>query len=269
MLSKVERGAAPFWLWPNLLSLDAPLVAVVWQGFIAYCYSVPLHPAGRVALGLTVWCIYLADRLLDARQPATPEEPARHRYYRRHRTLMLGVLCLACIADIIATALWLRPPLVREGIIALAGVLIYLAAWHSPGGRARIPKELAVALLFTAGTFLISWMPGAASMLIWPALTFFLLCLANLVAIEAWEWRELPRPSKPHLWTRWLARTYLVWVPALGILCLFGGRTAWYQSVALSAAASAVLFGTRGRLSLDLRRVLVDGVLLSPLLFLR
>jgi len=30
-----------------------------------------------------------------------------------------------------------------------------------------------------------------------------------------------------------------------------------------------VLFGTRARFSLDLRRVLVDGVLLSPLLFLR
>ncbi|HUA22459.1 MAG TPA: hypothetical protein VMB25_27125 [Bryobacteraceae bacterium] len=269
MLSNVERGAPPFWLWPNLFSLDAPLVAVVWQGFIAYCYSVPLHPGGRAALGLTVWCIYLGDRLLDARQPPVPGEPARHRFYRHHRTLMLVVFGLALAADALAAALWLRPPLMREGILPLAGVLIYLAAWHTPGGRARVPKELAVAVLFTAGTFLISWTPGASSMLLWPALTFFLLCLANLVAIEAWEWRELPRPSKPHLWTRWLARTYLLWVPALGVLCLLGGRTAWYQSVALSAAASAVLFGTRGRLSLDLRRVLVDGVLLSPLLFLR
>ena len=69
-----------------------PLVAVLWQGFLAYRFSLPLRPAGRLVLGLTVWAIYLLDRLLDARKPASLREPARHRFYRRHSKLMTALL---------------------------------------------------------------------------------------------------------------------------------------------------------------------------------
>ena len=71
MPSKSEEHSPPLWLWPNLLSLDAPLVAVLWQSFLAYRFSLPLRLSGCLALGLTVWSIYLLDRLLDARQPPT------------------------------------------------------------------------------------------------------------------------------------------------------------------------------------------------------
>jgi hypothetical protein len=60
-------GAQPVWLWMNLLSLDAPLVALVWQDLLARCYGTLLLPAGRTVLGLTVWAIYIADRLMDVR----------------------------------------------------------------------------------------------------------------------------------------------------------------------------------------------------------
>jgi len=46
-----ERQRTPVWLWMNLLSLDAPLVAVIWQEFAARCYPSVLHPAGRPMLG--------------------------------------------------------------------------------------------------------------------------------------------------------------------------------------------------------------------------
>jgi len=60
----------PFWSWLNILSLDAPLIAVLWQALLARTFHIPLRPSGRLALGLTVWAIYLADRVLDARTPA-------------------------------------------------------------------------------------------------------------------------------------------------------------------------------------------------------
>lgn len=59
----------PAWLLPNLLSLDAPLVAVCWQALLAADTGLALRPAAQVALGLTVWLIYIVDRLLDVRDP--------------------------------------------------------------------------------------------------------------------------------------------------------------------------------------------------------
>jgi hypothetical protein len=268
MPSKYEDDSTPLWLWPNLLSLDAPLVAVLWQGFLAYRFSLPLRPSGRLALGLTVWAIYLLDRLLDARKPPSPREPARHRFYRKHARAMTALLAMVLASDGAVAALWLRPGILRYGMIPLAGVLVYLAAFHGSGRSIKIPKEIAAAVLFTAGTFLTAWTTIPWRSLAWPAVAFFLLCLANMVAIEAWEWRELANESHAvHPVTGWLARTYLFWVSLAVIACAIAGHE-WYISIALSAGACVLLFLLGRRLSLEARRALVDGVLLSPLLFL-
>jgi hypothetical protein len=47
------------------VSLDAPLVALVWQDFLARCYPHPLLFPARMVLVLTVWAIYIADRSLN------------------------------------------------------------------------------------------------------------------------------------------------------------------------------------------------------------
>ena len=266
MPSKSEEDSVPLWLWPNLLSLDAPLVAVLWQGFLAHRFSLPLLPAARLVLGLTVWSIYLLDRLLDARRPSVAE-PIRHRYYRRHSKLMTALLALVLAADALIAIFWLRPGILRDGLVPLAGVLFYLAAFHLAGQSFKIPKEIAAAFLFTAGTFLTAWATLPCVGLAWAALAFFILCLANIIAIEAWEWREL-HSVEPHACTRWLARKYLYWVPVAVILCAIAGRNQWYASISVSAAACALLFLVGRRLSLEARRVLVDGVLLTPILFL-
>ena len=272
-MPSTEEDSAPLWLWPNLLSLDAPLVAVLWQGFLAYRFSLPLRPGGRLVLGLTVWAIYLLDRLLDARKPAavnmTADEPARHRYYRRHWRLMTALLAVVLASDALIALFWLRPAILRSGLIPLAGVLLYLAIFHIFGQSVKIPKEIAAAILFTAGTFLTAWATLPCPSLAWAAAAFFVLCLANMIAIEAWEWRELANESIAlHPLTRWLARTYLWWVPVAVVVCVLEGHNEWYASIALSAGACALLFWFGRRLSLEARRALVDGVLLSPVLFL-
>ena len=71
-----SMGRTPWWLWPNLLSLDAPILAVLWQDFLSHRYAVPLRLPGRLALFLTVWAIYVADRLLDSRHPVDRAEAA-------------------------------------------------------------------------------------------------------------------------------------------------------------------------------------------------
>lgn len=261
----VEEASPSLWLWPNLLSLDAPLVAVLWQGLLAYQFSLPLRPAWRIELGLTVWAIYILDRLLDARKPllnAATREPARHRFYRRHSQPMAVLLAVVLGADAAIAILCLRPAVLRDGLIPLAGVVVYLAIFHISAKAGKIPKEIAASILFTVGTFLTAWITLPCSELAWAASAFFVLCLANMIAIEAWERRDLHGPA------RWLARRYLYWVPAAVILCAVVGHNDFYGSIAISAGACAVLFWLGRGLPLDARRALVDGVLLSPLLFL-
>jgi hypothetical protein len=163
----------------------------------------------------------------------------------------------------------LRPAVLRDGLVPLAGVGIYLGLVHLSGKFPRIPKEVAAAILFTAGTFVAAWVMLPCPGLAWAALAFFVLCLANMIAIETWEWREgFSGGPAPHPCTRWLAKTYLWWVPTAVFLCAIAGRNPWYLSIALSASACAALFGIGRRLSIEVRRALVDGALLSPLLFL-
>jgi putative effector of murein hydrolase LrgA (UPF0299 family) len=121
----------------------------------------------------------------------------------------------------------------------------------------KIPKEIAAAGLFTAGTFIAAWSALPCPELAWAAAAFFVLCLANIVAIECWEDAS----------TAWLARNYMIWVPAVAVLCLVG-KSEWYVSIAISAAACILLFTAGRRISVEARRVLVDGALLTPIAFL-
>src|SRR5689334_9431948 len=115
-----------FWLWPNLLSLDAPIVAVLWQALLAQRYNIPLRTPGRVALFLTVWAIYIADRLLDVRRPAATAESARHRFYRRHQMFATALLGLLLATVLAITAFRLRPAVIENGLVPLGAVLLYL-----------------------------------------------------------------------------------------------------------------------------------------------
>jgi hypothetical protein len=261
---------APVWLWPNILSLDAPLVAVTWQAFLAQRYAVPLRLTGRIELFLAVWAIYIADRLLDVRHPPTAQESVRHRFYRAHRGLAAAVLAALLAAALVIALLWLRPAVLRNGLVPLAAVVLYLAVLNIGGAR-RVAKELVVAFVFTSGTFLVAWTNDSDSpvTLLAPAAAFFLLSLANLAAIEKWEAAELRRDAPlPHVSTRVLARTAPVWVSLLAAVALVQAGDAWYLAIGISAAAIAALLFIDRRIRIEARRALVDAVLLTPLLFL-
>jgi hypothetical protein len=241
---------APVWLWLSLLSLDAPLVALVWQDFLARCYSVPLRPPARIALGLTVWAIYLSDRLLDIRRAPSGAETARHEFYRRHRSLAQVLLGCILLTDLMVTIGWVRFVILEHGLFVAAGIAFYLAAFPLArlGGVAW--KKLIAGMLFTAGVFLIA---TTAAVPLWPLASFCALCLGNLLLVESWERHETASRA-------WL------WMAALFLVCL-PGQSQWFHAVAASAAGLAALARWGGRISVDARCVLADAVLLSPFLF--
>ena len=62
----MENKRPPFWLWLNILSLDAPLVAVAWVWMLKKAFYVSYIEIGTVwVLFGVVWCVYVADRLID------------------------------------------------------------------------------------------------------------------------------------------------------------------------------------------------------------
>jgi hypothetical protein len=145
---------------------------------------------------------------------------------------------------------------------------VYLAALHFL--PLRVPKELLVAVLFTVGTFLVA-ISNASSpwKTLWhPAVSFFLMCMANLALIEMWEWRELRggRAGDANRMTMWLARWYPWWTGALIVSSVIAG-SAWSLAIAASLAAMLALYAAGPRLPLEVRRTLVDVAMLTPLLF--
>jgi len=247
-------GSQPIWLWMNLLSLDAPLVALVWQDFLARCYGTQLLPQGRTVLGLTVWAIYIGDRLLDVRGLATGEEPRHHRFYREHKRAWCAVLAGVVVIDAICTFFWLRPAVFIHGLFIAGASVAYLAVFTGTGRRWAFWKKTAAALLFSSGVFLVAAVntPAGTYSLARPWAAFTVLCGANLMLIDLW---------KNKLNTGNVAAAILI----CGTICLGGGKL--HLALMLSFFLLAGIAYGAGKLSLEARRVLADVALFTPLIF--
>lgn len=162
----------PWWLWPHVLSLEAPVVIVAWQGLLARLHHARLMPGVVEGLALAAWLVYLMDRLLDARRAAAPEMlGARHAFYHRHQTAVLW-----CVAPVVAAALlWMALFQVPHGLLWSAGGIavlcsFYLAAFAAGQRQYFGPLFMALAGLFSI--IILSSLPvpsalrGVASVLI-------------------------------------------------------------------------------------------------------
>jgi hypothetical protein len=262
----------PWWLLPNLLSLDAPIVALAWQHVLGISFHTETDWFGRAALALAVWAIYLLDRLLDTRRPVEHTEALRHRFARNHRSAMLVLLTAALAAGLISV---INAPaaLILNGSVLSAVVLVYLICVHR--GMLPVPKEQAVSILFATGVALAPLADGShLSAIAIAALPLFFLCLANTAAIEHFEWSRLHHRSSPapHALTRWIAERYLAFCLGVTVICGLGAMCTSVDELRLPLAYSAaamlalsVLHVARNRLSTEAFRVLADAALLSPL----
>ena len=268
------------WLWINLLSLDAPLVALLWQALFAQCVGIHLRPPAFAALGIAVWFIYVTDRLLDALRLDRIIVTPRHFFYWRHwKTFSAGaIISLFALGWACAD---LNPAVLHNGLVLLAVVIGYFIMVHLVPDRIRAlwPKELAVGVIFAIGTSLATWTRITESRvaLIVPVLLFAVLCWLNCAVIEYCEWKRLHfcDPSRsPHRFTLWIGPR-LHWATLL--LCIFSILPLpWPEStlrpvfIAGLLSGSALLWLNRQneRLSTDAIRVLADVALMSPLCLL-
>ena len=256
MESALSAPAAParLWLWPNLLSLDAPLVAVLWQILFARCFQVPVDALAAVLLLATVWLIYAADRTLDAWRGDVHSR--RHEFYQHHWRGLLPVWMTILGLTAWLAAERLPPGLFLNGLILLAAVGVYFALVHS--SVLRLHKEAAVGVLFALGASLVAWGKVRTPADVMTILLFSGLCWMNCIAIQKWEGEKLD----------WSPSVAAIFLGCAAAALLYAHRPVLGGAELASAVAFLLLDRVRPRLSADAVRVLADVALLSPVLFL-
>jgi hypothetical protein len=261
----------------NLLSLDAPLVALTWQTLFARCFDIKLDFQLSAALALAVWFIYVVDRLLDTLSSGTPHAAPRHAFCRRNWSTMalaallgsfgLGLVCIH-----------LPPAILRNGFLLLTAVIAYFAIVHGePKHFGRFwSKELAVGGIFSLGTCLpvLTEVQVNGIETISAALLFGVLCAMNCIAIEYWEWRRYGPLNNSSSFgvSIWIGDRYaavmlvVAGLSALGLALQPANMRPLFSSVLMSALALFWLWYQSHRLSEEALRVLADIALMSPVI---
>jgi hypothetical protein len=187
-----KPGRPLWWQWLTVLSLDAPLVALLWQALFAWVVGVRLPWHDPVLLGLAVWIVYAADRWIEGWR-LSPEivQTPRHLFYIRHRWPVFGVAVAAMVATAAIAITCLDGREFKAGLILVIPTLIYLFSHqllhrHHP---LRLPKEICIAVIFALGCAIAPAVHAPDHLMrLWlPGVLFCMLCFANCALISVWE----------------------------------------------------------------------------------
>jgi len=134
----------------NILSIDIAVGAMISASFFAQLFDVQMLPQGLISLGLTVWIIYTADHLLDARKLSQAASSERHRFHQRHARILLILITFALVVDL-SQIYFIRSIVFKAGLGLAFLVVIYFLIQQ----RIGFLKELLGTVLYTAGVLLI------------------------------------------------------------------------------------------------------------------
>lgn len=264
-----------WWQWPTVLSVDAPVVAVLWQLLLARVAGVDIGWPGPVVLALSVWLAYAADRWIEGwRLDADVIRTPRHHFYKEYRWPVAVLWIAALVADIAIAFARLDTRDIAAGFALIAAVAMYLLS-HQLVHRHRAwraPKELCVAALLSAGVVVFLTESTQRGALMMPLALFALLCFTNCALISVWE-REVDRAhgqtslalgAEDH---EGVIRQMPLMIAVLAaVASMLGAGPS--RDAALAAAASAVLLALVDRLERKAgrqpARVLADIALMTP-----
>jgi hypothetical protein len=217
--------------------------------------------------------------LLDSRTSRSHNElllQKRHFFCARHRFAFTAMAVAASVVLLFLCKEYLPLAALRAGLFWGAIVLLYLCFIHSGarGAAGLMPKEIAVGLIFAAGTSVPLWSLGERISLhsAMVTLLFGLLCSLNCLAIECWE-SSSPENSllKPTPWIGWTdlhLNQLAAFVAIAAQLARFlpGSRELPLLAISLAAILILLLNISRKSLSQESLRVLVDAALVVPAL---
>lgn len=171
----------------NILSLDVAVGSIVSAYFLARVFDTALSWYALVCLGLSVWLIYTADHLVDARLLKGAASTTRHKFHQTHfRSVLMVVLVVASL--IVFTLFHIEHLLIVSGLKLSVLVIVYFLIQRTFG----VLKELFGAVLYSIGVMLpvISLSErGIYLMFTLPAILYFNTVLINII-LFSWFDRE-------------------------------------------------------------------------------
>ena len=247
------------WQWPNVLAVDAALIAVVWQVALADALGAPLPMAACTVLALSIWLTYMADRLFDvAKRPPERLLSTRHAFAKRHARWLWPIWAGILVVDISIAFVGLRPEGLQKGSLLLLLCLIYTAL-NQKLSRHFFPKEAFVALIYTGGVVVFQQAPIPTAFAWFFALLCFFNCLTIGVKEKKIDAKMQVRSIAPVVAERWLG------AGALG-LHLIVILVAPLGAIAMSTGflALGLIYILRNRIKVESFRILADMSLLVP-----
>lgn len=280
-MTRIGGNPSPPWLWPNLLGLDAPAIAVTWQILFARSFGADIPMVLHLILGLSVWCIYLADRLYDSRRTGeTVAGTGRLMFTRSHFKPLAATLLAASVLNCVLIIRFIPEKLILTGLITASLLGGYYVIRLKAGLRiaALIPREILCGMIFALGCVITSHEyapPGTNESQFWLAAFFFgLLCSANCILISIWEWEEDLAANDRSITTgsprivRHIGSAILV-AGVCSLALASSGPGFIYWAMAVSTFAQRIVLHYESRIGKPMLRVLGDAVLLTPLLFVQ
>jgi hypothetical protein len=179
----------------KIYSIDVALGAVVSAWFFGKVILVDIPWFIYLIIALTVWSIYTADHLVDAKKLGSRQGPDRYLYHRKYFNPALAFVIGAIVASLLMAAFLLPYELLINGFILGSVVIIYfLLRLLIPSVFAGL-KELIAAIVYTAGVALPAYfyMYSFSFYFIVAGLQFFCLVFANLLICAIWDesWDKL------------------------------------------------------------------------------
>ncbi len=251
--------------WLTTLSLDAPIVAIVWQHAVALEYGILLEWHHRLLVFSSVWLGYTADRWLDAWKHAC-NLSQRHAFHADQRWRLLAVWSVVLVGSIAYALNTLENLEIQRGF-ALAGLslLATLAIQKNPIRRHRSALKSSLTASLVAAAVLLFALPSRTldtlAVFILLAALFSLNC--SLIhhwdrSIDAAQERDDATPLRPYA------------LAIGGVLALSIGR-AFFTGSQLGPLALVSAFGlaslhlARNHIHIETRRTLADIALLTPI----
>tara|TARA_B100001057_G_scaffold494005_1_gene589656 strand:- start:1878 stop:2660 length:783 start_codon:yes stop_codon:yes gene_type:complete len=236
-------------------------------------------------LALTVWCIYVADRLMDSRGIRGTETnlALRHRFHGDYRGLMIVALCVGVVGVFFLLSRQSRGLLAYAYPVAVPVLLYFLISFQRPEKGVSWFKNIVAGLAFAYGTTVGVHFRSGSSVgvhelaLSSEVVVFALLCMINMMVIDHWESggeeekgrgeneRELENTIIKILLLSLVIVCYLLASSAEG----FGSQVhkAFYLAAMVGAGGLAFLALFRHFFSPVSLRILADVALLLPLPF--
>ncbi len=269
----MEKECRPWWLYLNLLGLDAPLIAVIWLFLFAQTWRVDYHPwQAYAALGFGVWTIRIAMKLLKGSMSSHQTSfVMAHKKPLKVAAMMAGVFAITLTVMSFPLSVYTY---LLVGAVFVAGYFALTLFSSREGNEIGYAQHAMGGVAFAFGTALTAhvYLPSMGVrelMLSREFICFAVLCLLASSAMELWERSGKPAADGESGSMDEIALSLpltLLGAAALVFAVQDDLMTArpFYYGILTGAALLQVLNRTRGRFGLHTLRVLTVLCLLTP-----